>query len=568
MVGLKKRLFYTAIIVNNVVMRKLLIDDKTNMLDWDWEKNNLDGLNPSKLSTGSNRTAHWKCHVCGNEFTTRIERKTNGSQCKKCLARKYATAKPEQSLAALYPNIAKDWDYIKNDTTPGKVFPHSNLFFDWKCEKGHEWNDSVAHRVARQSMCPICSGKKILLGCNDLETKFSYLMKEWDSKENEKEKIYPNQLSYGSEIKAHWICERGHKYTKEIYRRTINKELCPECAKELRISFPEKAVAYYISLLFNDAIENYRDKQLNQSEIDIYIPSLKVGIEYDGDNWHKNVDKDIKKDNLCDSFGITLFRIREDKCVRYESNSIKYYVKKRKYDELGAAIKSVIERINELFSLDLAINIDIEKDSSSILAAVYSIKKENSICNTDYFADWNYDKNKGIDPSTIPLFSNQDFWWQCHKCGYEWKRNPAHRSRGRGCPCCANQVVIKGKNDLLSRFPYIAKEWDYSKNKKKPDEINCKTNKQYWFVCSKCGYSWLTKVSIRTIQGCGCPECKKEIIAEKVGTKVVNLDTNTVYKTIKEAGRKLGIHPGSISSVCRGITRTAGGYRWAYYKKK
>ena len=52
MVGLKKRLFYTAIIVNNVVMRKLLIDDKTNMLDWDWEKNNLDGLNPSKLSTG------------------------------------------------------------------------------------------------------------------------------------------------------------------------------------------------------------------------------------------------------------------------------------------------------------------------------------------------------------------------------------------------------------------------------------------------------------------------------------------------------------------------------------
>ena len=45
---------------------------------------------------------------------------------------------------------------------------------------------------------------------------------------------------------------------------------------------------------------------------------------------------------------------------------------------------------------------------------------------------------------------------------------------------------------------------------------------------------------------------------------VINLDTGEVYKTPKDASRATGIHNDSISRVCKGKSKTAGGYRWRY----
>ena len=47
-------------------------------------------------------------------------------------------------------------------------------------------------------------------------------------------------------------------------------------------------------------------------------------------------------------------------------------------------------------------------------------------------------------------------------------------------------------------------------------------------------------------------------------TVVINLDTGEVYKTPKDASRATGIHNDSISRVCKGKSKTAGGYRWRY----
>lgn len=45
---------------------------------------------------------------------------------------------------------------------------------------------------------------------------------------------------------------------------------------------------------------------------------------------------------------------------------------------------------------------------------------------------------------------------------------------------------------------------------------------------------------------------------------VINLDTGDVYQTPKDASRSTGIHNDSISRVCKGKSKTAGGYRWRY----
>ena len=39
-----------------------------------------------------------------------------------------------------------------------------------------------------------------------------------------------------------------------------------------------------------------------------------------------------------------------------------------------------------------------------------------------------------------------------------------------------------------------------------------------------------------------------------------------IFDSIADAGRALNIHPQNISACCRGIGKTAGGYKWEYYE--
>ena len=424
----------------------LVINDDRLMKEWDWDKNNAACFDPHKLTCGSSKRVFWKCSICGNEWQTRISHRNDGSGCKKCKDRQLATCNEEESLATLYPKIAKEWDYDKNNVLPSTVYPLSNLKYHWICHLGHPYEDSASHRVERNSGCPYCSGKKILVGFNDLQTTHPELMKDWDWDKNNEKGLSPTKVSKGSHKKAFWKCERGHTWVAAIYSRANGNRGCPECNAELRTSYPEKIVSYYISKLFPDSLDNYRDKKLNKYELDIFIPSLKVGIEYDGARWHKNIDNDLKKDELCSKYGITLFRIREEKCLLYESGSIKVYVKSKNMNDLKSAIYKIANYINVKFNTHLSLDIDIDRDSPLILSRTLSLIKSNSIINTPLMKSWDWNKNKGINPLYIPRFSNRKFMWKCSKCGYEWRASAAHRSKGRGCAKCAGQ--IKKRNTI------------------------------------------------------------------------------------------------------------------------
>jgi hypothetical protein len=53
-------------------------------------------------------------------------------------------------------------------------------------------------------------------------------------------------------------------------------------------------------------------------------------------------------------------------------------------------------------------------------------------------------------------------------------------------------------------------------------------------------------------------------ISAKLGKKVVNLNTNETFNSIREASRKYNISSGNICSCCKGDFKTAGGYAWSY----
>ena len=86
-----------------------------------------------------------------------------------------------------------------------------------------------------------------------------------------------------------------------------------------QVSFAESSIAYYVAKVFPDTITSYRPDSLRGKELDIYIPSLNLGIEYDGGIFHKNLGKDLSKNRLCEESGIKLIRVREKSAPKMHS---------------------------------------------------------------------------------------------------------------------------------------------------------------------------------------------------------------------------------------------------------
>src|SRR5690606_5521251 len=76
---------------------------------------------------------------------------------------------------------------------------------------------------------------------------------------------------------------------------------------------------------------------------------------------------------------------------------------------------------------------------------------------------WHPTKNNKLTPHQVTKGSGKRVWWICDK-RHEWQVAIPHRVNGTGCPYCAGQRSIVGKNDLVSQHPDIAKQWHPTKN--------------------------------------------------------------------------------------------------------
>ena len=62
-------------------------------------------------------------------------------------------------------------------------------------------------------------------------------------------------------------------------------------------------------------------------------------------------------------------------------------------------------------------------------------------------------------------------------------------------------------------------------------------------------------------------ETKKKIGLKSTGRmskKIINITMNDTFLSITEASKFYNINIGSITEVCRGNRKTAGGYEWRY----
>lgn len=460
--------------------------------EWNYERNN--GLTPMDVLPNSNKMVWWKCSK-GHEWYARINGRSGENGCPYCSGR-YAI-KGKNDLQTVNPTLAKEWNYDKNNgLTPMDVLPNSNKKVWWICNKGHEWQSTIANRNNGNG-CPYCAGQYIIKGENDLQSVNPNLANEWNYKKNNG--LLPQDMMSNSNKMVWWICSKGHEWQSTIANRNKGNG-CPVCNSERKTSFPEYALVYYLQQSGLEVVHSYRGKGY---ELDIYIPSLKIAIEYDGYYWHKHrTKKDLEKNYKCKKDGIKLYRIREGMSPLNDS-SIDYVVLENQKN-LSKVLEEILSEI-----IGTCVNIDIETDAVAIESLRVFTEKENSLLfsNSGVAKEWNYEKNGNLKPEHFAPNSHKKVWWKCDK-GHEWQAAIVNRNKGRKCPYCSGKKVLKGYNDLQTVNPALAKEWNYERNDGlSPTEVTPNSNKKVWWKCGE-GHEWETTINNRS-NGNGCPICRK-----------------------------------------------------------
>lgn len=206
--------------------------------EWNMEKN--DGQQPWNLTYGSHQKVWWTCEH-GHEWQAEVKSRVQGSGCPVCADRVIVTG--ENDLQTTHPAVAAEWHPTKNGKVlPKDVGPGTTRKFWWKCAEGHVWYATVQSRT-RGSGCPVCAGKQVLEGFNDLATRFPAIAKEWIREKNLP--LTPESVTPYSNKRVWWRCEKGHEWQAYIPSRTSASSGCPYCTgRAVLAGFNDLATVY------------------------------------------------------------------------------------------------------------------------------------------------------------------------------------------------------------------------------------------------------------------------------------------------------------------------------------
>lgn len=191
--------------------------------EWDNEKNAP--LMPQDVTAGSHKLIWWKCPK-GHSYRSAVKTRVQGSGCPYCAGK--SVLPEENSLAAEYPSLVKEWDTAKNaPLMPDQVTYGTRRKVWWRCSKGHSWRAAVFSRTTLGTDCPVCTGRQALAGENDLATLYPEIAAQWDETKNGS--LRPSDVTAGSNRPVWWRCGKGHSYRAVIAQRVHRGSGCPYC---------------------------------------------------------------------------------------------------------------------------------------------------------------------------------------------------------------------------------------------------------------------------------------------------------------------------------------------------
>lgn len=252
----------------------------------------------------------WTCPYCYEPFMNTMydmNHKKNRC-CPRCS--RIISRSSGKSLQEKRPDVEATWHpSLNKGFTPDIVSCTSNMQAWWHCNKcGFDWQTDIYDRCQAKpgAGCPVCSHRLLRRGFNDLMTTHPDIAKQWFCKMNGN--VKPCDIMPGTIVKYWWLCPECGKEWQAAPNTRVQSHGCPACA--FRESNEENELADELcSLLpiYAYEINNNRStcfskamkilgitdvnisKDARQKEMDIFIPSLRIAFEYNGDWWHGDV---------------------------------------------------------------------------------------------------------------------------------------------------------------------------------------------------------------------------------------------------------------------------------------
>jgi hypothetical protein len=178
---------------------------------------------------------------------------------------------------------------------------------------------------------------------------------------------------------------------------------CPSCFSHT--SKPEDEIYEYISSLIGaDKVVKNDYSVINPFEIDIYIPSLKIGFEYNGLYWHSDEYRPSKnyhleKTEMCEKKGIRLIQIFEDEYL---------YKKDIVLNKISHLIGNTVQE--RIYARKCTIGEITYKESSAFLDKFHI---QGGAKATVYFGCFNNSNLVGV--MTFKKESNNDNKWELNR---------------------------------------------------------------------------------------------------------------------------------------------------------
>ena len=323
----------------------------------EWHPTKNGDLTPNDVTSSSNKKVWWKCDKGDDhEWQSSIANRTNERGCPICSSHKTVLS---NCLATLNPDLAKEWHPTKNgELTPFDFSLSSHKKVWWQCDKGddHIWTARISSRNSGLG-CSICSGQKTVLS-NCLATLKPDLAKEWHPTKNGE--LTPFDFTLGSKKIVWWQCDKGqdHEWETSISHRSLNNSNCPFCTLTPQ-SKQELTITFELIQFFEINPKGFKTRvQGKLWSIDIYIPELELGIEFDGSYWHKDkraLDK-LKTEKL-EEDGFNIMRIREEPLKAITDIDV---ISKTPFNA-KAVTNDILKHILEAYSVDAKRTKRIEK---------------------------------------------------------------------------------------------------------------------------------------------------------------------------------------------------------------
>jgi len=213
-------------------------------------------------------------------------------------------------------DLAKD----KGGSCLSTEYKNSSSSMYWRCSNGHQWK-SNANNIERGHWCPQCADRtlniddcmRIAISNNGKCLSETYI---------------------NTKTKMEWMCEKGHRWFA-VFKSIRRGTWCPECKNKTQRKLKQIIMEILnlseeqVKCDFNEFNWLRNPKTGSLLYIDIWVPKIKLAIEYDGEQHFMPIKFGGKSDKMATKrFAEQVFRDKvKDNLIAKHKNDVSYFIR-------------------------------------------------------------------------------------------------------------------------------------------------------------------------------------------------------------------------------------------------